>query len=150
MMKGDEIPSSDHVTRYCKPSDISPFTQKLMATAFHLRPDIDEYLSTNWLEFFERPSFLDAIDDIRNIFRKKMRSIPAKAQFTIINIEKMCTYVKTEHPDHRILKVVHEPEETNGVLDESHCGIYNMKDDYRSIAELILQTVDDELHPARG
>jgi hypothetical protein len=149
MMKGDEIPSSHHIARYCKPTDISPITQELMATAFYLRENIDEYLSTNWLEFFERSSTSDAIDDIRNIFIRKMRSIPAKAQFAVLNIEKMCTYVKTKYPDHRVLRVVHEPDETNGVLDESHCGIYDMKDDYRSIAELILQTID-ELYPARG
>jgi hypothetical protein len=149
-MKGSEISSSDHITRYCKPKSISVFTKKPTALSFYLREEKDEEnLSVNWLEFFQGVSRSDAIEKIRTVFRNKMKSIPSEAQLAVLNVGKMCDCVKMKSPDHRVLKVLHEPAETNGIIDESHCNIYNMKKDYRLIAQLMFESIE-ETYPARS
>jgi hypothetical protein len=51
-MKGQSIPDSEHVARYCKASTIE--NSAVQATAFMLRTG-EEYLSVNWLENLDCP-----------------------------------------------------------------------------------------------
>ena len=45
-----EFPPEHHIARHCRPRDFGA-TGLLLDSAFELRPG-EEYLSTNWLEFF--------------------------------------------------------------------------------------------------
>ena len=47
-MKGDKIPDSDHISRFCRPMQVED--GQIQSPAFMLRPK-DENLSVNWLEF---------------------------------------------------------------------------------------------------
>ena len=50
-MKGDPVPNQDHISRYCSAIHCKENGQ-VSGTAF--RPSqADEYLSVNWLEFFQ-------------------------------------------------------------------------------------------------
>ena len=55
-MKGEAIPDSDHVGRYCGARTVD--NGEISAAAFMLR-NTEEYLSVNWLEELKRPNYSD-------------------------------------------------------------------------------------------
>jgi hypothetical protein len=65
--------------------------------------------------------------------------------FAVLNVGEIRNKVKMETPDGRDLHVVHKHQEN----DPSHSGIYNMKPDNISIAELILET-EYEVYPGKS
>jgi hypothetical protein len=106
-MKGQTIPDSDHVARYCKPTTIDE--GEIQATAFMLREG-EEYLSVNWLEELKSPSRASQIFDLQKLYGKKLK-VGATAQIAILNVGTLRTKVERESPDSRLLRVLHEPEE---------------------------------------
>lgn len=142
-MRGDKIPDTDHIVRFCKPMQ-APEGQ-IQATAFMLRP-VDKYLSVNWLEYLNCSNRDHEINEIRNVYSEKL-NVGARAKIAVLNVGEVCEKVLTESPDKRNIEVLHEPIE-NDVHDPSHSGIYNLKQDDELIAELILETVQ-EVHHAR-
>ncbi len=107
-----------------------------------LRAD-EESLSVNWLEFLNCSSRECEITKIRTIYSEAF-TIGARAKIAVLNVGEVCEKVLTESPDGRNLEVLHDPL----VNDQSHSGIYNLKQDDELIAELILETVR-EAHSAR-
>ena len=142
-MKGDQIPDTDHIARFCRPMQ-APEGQ-IQATAFMLRLN-EKSLSVNWLEFLNCSSRDHEINEIRNIYFGKF-TIGAHAKIAVLNVGEVREKVLTESPDKRNIEVLHEPIE-NDVYEPSHSGIYNLKQDDELIAELILETVH-EVCPAR-
>jgi len=135
-VKGDQIPDSDHIARFCRPWQ-APDGQ-IQATAFMLRSD-EENFSVNWLEFLNCSSRAHEINEIRNIYSAKF-TVGAGAKIAVLNVGEVRENVLTESPDRRNLEVLHDPIEDD-VCDPSHGGIYNLKQDDELIAELILETV---------
>ena len=134
-MKGDRIPDSHHIGRYCKPSTIAD--GQIQATAFMLRRD-EESLSVNWLEFLNCTNREKEVVELRKIYSSKL-SVGARAKIAILNVGEVREKVLTESPDRRNLEVLHNPTED----DPSHSGIYNLREDDELIAELILETVKE-------
>jgi hypothetical protein len=141
-MKGQAIPDSDHVGRYCKASTVE--NGEISATAFMMR-ETEEYLSVNWLEELKRPSRASQIRDLQKVYNKKLK-VGATARIAILNVGTLRSKVQRESPDSRLLRVLHEPEEPD---DPSHAGIYEIPHDDEIIAELIAQVVLEN-HPARA
>jgi hypothetical protein len=141
-MKGQAIPDSDHVGRYCKASTVE--NDEISATAFMMR-ETEEYLSVNWLEELKRPSRASQIRDLQEVYNKKLK-VGATARIAILNVGTLRSKVQRESPDSRLLRVLHEPEEPD---DPSHAGIYEIPHDDEIIAELIAQVVLEN-HPARA
>jgi hypothetical protein len=141
-MKGQTIPDSDHVGRYCKASTVE--NGEISATAFMMR-ETEEYLSVNWLEELKRPSRASQIRDLQEVYNKKLK-VGATARIAILNVGTLRSKVQRESPDSRLLRVLHEPEEPD---DPSHAGIYEIPHDDEIIAELIAQVVLEN-HPARA
>jgi hypothetical protein len=141
-MKGQTIPDSDHVGRYCKASTVE--NGEISATAFMMR-ETEEYLSVNWLEELKRPSRASQIRDLQEVYNKKLK-VGATARIAILNVGTLRSKVQRESPDSRLLRVLHEPEEPG---DPSHAGIYEIPHDDEIIAELIAQVVLEN-HPARA
>lgn len=139
-MKGDVIPDNNNIARFCKPST-APEGQ-IQAPAFWLRPNEDS-LSVNWLEFLKCPNRESEIIKIREIYSNRLR-VRARAKIAILNVGEVRKKVMTESPDSRNIEVLHNPLED----DQSHSGIYNLKQKEQLIAELILETVL-ESYPAR-
>jgi len=141
-MKGQAIPDSDHVGRYCKASTVE--NGEISATAFMMR-ETEEYLSVNWLEELKRPSRASQIRDLQEVYNKKLK-VGVTARIAILNVGTLRSKVQRESPDSRLLRVLHEPEEPD---DPSHAGIYEIPHDDEIIAELIAQVVLEN-HPARA
>jgi len=135
-MKGEAIPDQDHIARFCKPTQ-APNGQ-VQATAFMLRPG-EESLSVNWLEFLSYSSRETEIEELRDIYSRKLK-VGTGARIAALNVGEMRAKVLTESLDRRHLRVLHDP--LYGTVDDpSHSGIYDLKPDDELIAELILETV---------
>ena len=141
-MKGQAIPDSDHVGRYCKASTVE--NGEISATAFMMR-ETEEYLSVNWLEELKRPSRASQIRDLQEVYNKKLK-VGVTARIAILNVGTLRSKVQRESPDSRLLRVLHEPEEPD---DPSHAGIYEIPHDDEIISEVIAQVVLEN-HPARA
>jgi hypothetical protein len=140
-MKGEAVPDSDHVARYCKASTIED--GEVQATAFMLR-DGEEYLSVNWMEYLNCSNKRDEILALQGIYSRKL-SVGTTARIAILNVGAIRTKVARESPDMRRLRVLHEPIIPE---DPSHAGIYDFSTEEELIAELIAQTVLEK-YPAR-
>ena len=136
-MKGDTIPDQHHIARYCRPTQVPD--GQIQATAFMLRKG-EESLSVNWCEFLNCSCRESEIDELRNIYSRKLRRVGAGAKIAVVNVGEVREKVLTESPDRRNLEILHDPQ-CGTVNDLSHSGIYNLKRDDELIAELILETV---------
>ncbi len=139
-MKGDKIPDQDNIARFCRPMQVPD--GQIQATAFMLREG-EESLSVNWLEFLNCSSRESEINEIRNIYSEKL-NVGTRAKIAVLNVGEVRSKVLIESPDRRNLGVLHNP----AIDDQSHSGIYNLKQDDELIAELILETVR-QAYPAR-
>ncbi len=141
-MKGDRLPDSDHIARYCKPTTAP--NGVILATAFMLR-QVDEGLSVNWVEFFNCTDRNNEITELRRTYSDTFTRVSTNARIAILNVGEVRNIVYTETQDHRDIKIIHDP-----ILDgdQSHSEIYNMKQDNEFIAELILEVLLEN-HPAR-
>ena len=139
-MKGYKIPDQNHITRYCKSSQVS--NGQIQPPAFMLRAD-EESLSVNWLEYLNCISRQSEIAKLREIYKTKL-TVGRHAKIAVLNVGEVRQKVLNESPDRRNLNVLHNPS----TIDLSHSGIYNLKQDDELIAELILETVR-EIYSAR-
>jgi hypothetical protein len=140
-MKGDKIPDSDNIARFCRPSQAPE--GEIQATAFMLRTG-EESLSVNWLEFLKCSDRENEIREIQRIYSETL-SVSANARIAILNVGEIRNIVRAESPDNRNIEVLHDPIPGG---DQSHSGVYNLKQDNEFIAELILETIREN-HPAR-
>ena len=141
-MKGQEVPDSDHVGRYCKASTIED--GEIQATAFMLRQN-EQYLSVNWLENLKCPDRTSEIRALQEVYSRKFNRVGTTAQLAILNVGVLRNKVANESPDMRQLRVLHEPIMPD---DPSHTGIFGFSFVDEIIAELIAQTILDK-YPAK-
>jgi len=140
-MKGDKIPDSDNIARFCRPMQV--IEGEIQATAFMLRAD-EESLSVNWLEFLKCSDRKNEIKEIQRIYSETL-SVSINARIAILNVGEMRNIVRTESTDNRNIEVLHDPIPGG---DQSHSGIYNLRPDNEFIAELIVEVIREN-HPAR-
>jgi hypothetical protein len=140
-MKGQAIPDSDHVSRYCKATAVE--NGEISAAAFMMRRS-DAHLSVNWLEELNCPDRAGQIRDLQKLYARKLK-VGAAARIAVLNVGAIRTKVKRESPDRRLLPVLHEPEPD----DPSHSGIYEIPYEDEIVAELIAQEIL-ERHPAKA
>ena len=112
-----EIDGEHHVSRYCRPLSIGN-NGKPKAEAFQLREDRDEYLSVNWLEYFEAQERSQAIDCVRQTFVNKGFSISTNGRFAILPVGEIVALISglSSKPS----RIEYLPEED----DPSHCGVF--------------------------
>jgi hypothetical protein len=147
-MKNEPIPDNDNIARFCKPSTISE-QGEIKAGAFMLR-STEEFLSVNWLEFLKCSNRENEIKEIQKIYNQKFKKVSANARIAILNVGKTREIVRNESSNNRNIEILHDPinDPIKGIIDESHCGIYNLKQDDEFIAELICETICEH-HSAR-
>jgi len=95
-MKGDPLPDSNYIARYCKPTQ-APNGQ-IQATAFMLRSG-GESLSVNWLEYLNCSSREHEISEIRNIYPSTFRRVGANAKIAVLNVGEVRGKVLKESED---------------------------------------------------
>jgi hypothetical protein len=139
-MRGDVIPDKNHISRYCKATQVAD--GQVQSTAFMLRAG-KESLSVNWLEFLKCSSRDGEIGELQRISASKL-SVGARAKIAVLNVGEVRKKVRRESPDGRNINVLHDPE----AQDPSHSGIYDLKQDDELIAELIREIIR-ETYPAR-
>lgn len=144
-MKGDIVPDTDHITRFCRPKQVDENGQ-IQGSAFILR-EVDEGLSVNWLEKLNCSNRGDEIVEIRNVYYSTFNSIGARARLAVLNVGGVRNKVRSGTMDNRNLEVVHTPIVDTDETD-THSEIHNMRPDHELIAELILEAVL-ETYPAR-
>lgn len=145
-MKGDPVPDSDHVARFCRPAQVS--NGEIQATAFMLRAS-EPNLSVNWLEILNCSDRAAEIREIQKIYQITFKVGP-NARIAVLNVGEVRNIVRSETPDNRVLEVLHDPilNDPMRLDDESHSEIRNLKVDDEFIAELILEVLREN-HPAR-
>jgi len=144
-VKGDTIPDSDNIARFCKPTTAP--NGVITAMAFMLRENDEGGLSVNWLEFLNCSNRDQEIREIQKIYSESL-SVSKNARIAILNVGEIRYIVRSETHDHRNIELLHEPIPDG---DQSHSEIHNLEQDNEFIAELILEVLrDNDNHPARS
>lgn len=127
-MKGDPLPHSDEVSRYCKPSWVHK--GELTVAAFEIAGGVS-HLSVNWLQYFVRMGATDRVsqlDSIREAFVAKGYELRANGRFAVLNVGRVARTVALEI--NREIEVLHWPEDE----DDSHSGIFGYGPDDLAVA----------------
>lgn len=146
-MKRGDLPSTDQVVRYVKPSMIQD-DGTADGSDFRLRasrPD-EAGLSVNWLEAFE-PGKTHQLSEVRRLFRLRLSP---RGRFAEMNVGTVLREVSTELDT---LRIVHDPldAERGFEADPSHAQITGLppgdSDDALLVGDLMADCVSD-MHPA--
>ncbi|MDA2927173.1 hypothetical protein MYX78_08070 [Acidobacteria bacterium AH-259-G07] len=141
-MKGDFVPDTDHVSRYCSRSRLTE-EGKVTAAAFQLK-EHEQSISVNWLEFLSQPNRQAEIAEVRKVLTSNRITLRRTGRIAVLNVGETRNHVySATHPDSKDLHILHDPLPN----DSSHSGIFGVMMDDQLIPELIVQTVK-EIHPA--
>ena len=135
-MRGDPLPSKDHISRYCKPKTApgghptgASFTPK----------EGEPYLSVNWMEYFGEADQEAQIARIRDYIEL---SLAKNGLFAVLNVGEVIDRIQ-RHAG-KTLAVLHEPTQD----DPSHSGIYGYQHEDMLVTELLADIVM-ETYPSR-
>lgn len=135
------LADSQHVARYCRPRDIGSDGIPI-PTAFRLRPG-EEYLSTNWLEYFHDSERSTQINGVRRALSGKGFRVSRNAAFAVLNVGSttaQCGNTLNIDIQFVALGESHDP---------SHTGIYGYVAQNAAVAELLAGLVNPrEVYPA--
>jgi len=106
------VPSSDHIARYCKPTTLTENGAPTGAS-FCLRPE-ETSLSVKWLEYLDNIDRGNALEQLRRVYAQKFKRISAEAKVAVLNAGEVITHVYNECD--RLLSILHEPTDN----DPSH------------------------------
>lgn len=123
------LPDEAHVSRYCRPGAVGQDGLPLVA-AFQLKGG-EDYLSVNWLEYFQALDQETAITHVREAFRTKSYGVRTNGRFVVLGVKdaKEAVSAVTGRP----ARVDHLPLKD----DPSHSGIFGYAaDDLAVAAEL--------------
>lgn len=129
-----DIPDSDHVLRYCKPSNI--VDGKISPGAFGIRPN-EQSLSVNWMEFFGKDTpIVRQIEKIQKAMRVDLKPSGRLARINAGSAREKITG----------LAIKHLPTPKN----RSHAGIfYPGGDNEETALELANLVKPDDVFPAK-
>lgn len=132
-MNNRPLPDNNHISRYCKPSHIGQ-NGMLLPAAFLPRKG-ERYLSVNWLEYFDKADLGDAIEEVREVFRRKGYKVKSNGRFAVLEVGAAKAVGDT-------LSIKHLPS----INDESHAGIFG--DTTSNTAAELAILADRTLYPA--
>ena len=140
-MRRVPLPDEHHFSRYCKPTAVGRDGLPT-AAAFEIRPS-EEYLSVNWLEYFDTPDPGAAVEHVRETFRRKHYRVRRNGKFAVVNVGAALT--AAAEAVGRRGRVEHIPLED----DESHAGLFGYSaDDLAAAVELRALIRPEHVHPA--
>lgn len=111
------------IARYCKPSHIKNYYQKLHES-FLLRPQ-EKSLSVNWVEYFGKDTVDDALEEICCIMQMEPCAFTPSPNggFVVLNVA--CLVDDVYEYKNYTLQVKRDPED---ICHESHLGIFVPRD----------------------
>ena len=140
-MSAAPLPDDDHTARYCKPTVIDDNGVPL-TSAFELRNG-ENYLSTNWLEYFDEPDLSSAVQCVRDAFHNKDYALRPQGRFAVLNVGAAKAAVL--EATGKTLRIDHLPLND----DQSHVGIFGYTaDDLVVAVELKALVRDQDVHLA--
>ena len=134
-MLGNDLPEEHHISRYCSPSSINKFHGLPTAAAFMLRKT-DDFLSVNWLDYFNKGDINLSIDCVRQVFIEKGFQIKANGRFVSLNVGDVISVIYS-HLQSSDISIKHLPVED----DPSHSGVFGYTQSDNLIALKISQLV---------
>lgn len=114
-MSGDQLPSEDHVARYCKPTWVDGDLPTVAAFENH---NDAPHISVNWLEFFGVVGREEQVAKVRQAFNFKSYTLRRNGRFVVVNVGAATERVKDTIK--KGISFLHLPEDG----DESHSGIF--------------------------
>ena len=138
-MRGQAIPDTDHVSRYCKPSVVENGLP--LVGAFVPRP-AEEFVSVNWLEHLGSKDLAAALERVRVRFQSRSYGLRPNGRFVVLGVGRArgaaAEIQRKIHFEHLPL-----PD------DDSHAGIRGIGEDDLAIATELARLVGpDDVHPA--
>lgn len=134
-MTGDPLPDEHHVLRYCPPSKIDD--DGLPAVEAFLPRETDNFLSTNWMEYFNEAEVDDVVAQVLVVLRKKL-TIKRKGQLAQLNVsDARCAARAAGYGN---VNIEERPE--NG--DPSHAGIVGYSHAQLDVAAVLQSLVRPE------
>ena len=139
-MRNEPLPDEHHVARYCKPSSVEDGLPS--AEAFTLKRD-EEYLSVNWLEYFNAPDISAAVERVREAFRNKRYQVRRNAGFAVLNVE------TAKHAVHNATEATPAIKHLPARNDPSHSGIFvGTADNFAIAVQLAALVTPENMHAA--
>ena len=138
-----ELEPAYHVARYCRPRHIRE-DGTLAPSAFHIRPG-EEYLSTNWLEYFHDSERSAQISGVRQSLAGKGFRVSGNGSFAVLNVGDSTAL------DRDTLNIVIQFVLLGETHDPSHTGIFGFTThNNAAIAVTLAQSLDSsQIYPAR-
>ena len=141
-MTGDELPDSDYVVHYVKPSNV----QKGIVNAEEFVGDKDG-VSVNWLEYFQGKTEEEQLSQVRRLIQLTIRP---NGRFARLNVGVTKGHVSAAG---RYLNFIHDPQGARPPHkpDPSHSLIEGIPPRNSPEAMLVADMITDcilELHPA--
>ncbi len=138
-----EIDENQHVSRYCKPLCVDPSGLPL-GCAFELRSN-EEYLSVNWLGFYNESDLYKSLDCVRKVFQKKGFSTAKSGRYVVLQVSKIKSLLSILSS--KECRVEHLPSQN----DPSHAGIFGYSESDKTIALRISElATHEDIHPTRS
>lgn len=138
-MNGDPISGGHTIVRYCRYETLDEDGYPT-SSSFSLRPT-ESYLSVNCLQLTDRDETQHQLDQVRIDLQIDL-ALGAQASLATLIVETVVHNVLENTPDSRELSVLHEPP------PDSHCGVYNMREDDIDVEDLIAECIL-AVYPAR-
>lgn len=138
-----ELSPNHNVARYCRPKSIRPSDGLPSRDAFLLRPR-EEYLSTNWLEYFHESERDVQLGNVRNLLSGKL-ALASNGRLAILNVAVAVALCQSKEQVHVRFFVLGDRD------DPSHTGIYGYAErnkNARVAAVLASAVKPDEVYPA--
>ena len=133
-----ELSGHNHIARFCRRRDIA---EGIVArSAFLLRPD-EEYLSTNWMEYFHDSDRQSQIAGVRKALTDKGFQVSRGTAFAVLNVGAATAACKSElNLDIQIIALgeAHNP---------SHAGIFGYTEHNTDASSTLARQVR-EVYPA--
>jgi hypothetical protein len=138
------IVDSHNVVRYLKPrflirDDFDEDIISIFSQAFELRPN-EEFLSVNWLEYFELPNKKDALKLIINDLKASNLPVGSKGALAIANISKIKSIGKDRKTK---IRVEYRPNN----LNKSHSRVFNIQNEDLEMLDLLSREAFSEIIP---
>ncbi len=144
LANGDDLDPLHHVFRHVKSTAIDG--DFVDPSSYRLRKEDDgNYevgLSTNWVEYFGKATPEEAVAPLREILKKKGRTVRPNSKFVLFNVGRL----KTAAAQYTPVRVIFDEEDS----DKAHTLVTGYSAFNEQVAEAFSNLVDVDKHGVAG